>query len=196
MKYPDYVKQFRPKGTIVKKSKDTYYCYYATSKRVPEKNYPVQVIKGLAGKIDQYGFHPLTRAVVDTEEVVIRECGFTNFLLLFEDEYVSVPRGKQTMKDKRNIFRSIIVYLSNNSYLCDDPSTILYSPKELADRFHISIVRQVTGIGKLCECELKDLEPLKYICRVRMKNRIFSSTLTSPQKQLLEQLGVSEDDIR
>lgn len=48
MKYPDYVKQYRPKGTVVKKVNDTYYAYYATSKRVPGKNYPVQEIKGLA----------------------------------------------------------------------------------------------------------------------------------------------------
>ena len=51
MRYPDYVKQFRPKGTIVKRVNDTYYAYYATSKRVPDKKYPVQIIKGLAGRI-------------------------------------------------------------------------------------------------------------------------------------------------
>jgi len=89
MKYPDYVKQYRPKGTIIKRVNDDYYAYYATSKRVPDKSYPVQVIKGLAGKIDNTGFHPLTKAVVNTENIVIRECGFTNFLLKFEDEYIS-----------------------------------------------------------------------------------------------------------
>ena len=83
MRYPDYVKQFRPKGTIVKKVNDSFYAYYATSKRIPDKKYPVQVIRGLAGKIDEQGFHPLTKAIVDTEHVVIRECGFTNFLLKF-----------------------------------------------------------------------------------------------------------------
>ena len=64
---------------MVKKVNDTYYAYYATSKRVPGKNYPVQEIKGLAGKIDRWGFHPLSRAVVDTEHVVIRECGLYKF---------------------------------------------------------------------------------------------------------------------
>ena len=117
MKYPDYVKQYRPKGTVVKKVNDTYYAYYATSKRVPGKNYPVQEIKGLAGKIDRWGFHPLSRALVDTEHVVIRECGFTNFLLKFEEEYISRRSGP--VKERRDLYYSMIVYLSNNSYLND-----------------------------------------------------------------------------
>lgn len=89
MGYPDYIKKYRPKGTIIKKVNNSYYAYHDTSRRVLDKKYPVQVIKGLAGKIDEHGFHPLTRAVVDTEKVIIRECGFTNFQLKFEKEYIS-----------------------------------------------------------------------------------------------------------
>lgn len=44
MNYPNYVKKYKPKGTIIKKMKDTYYVYYATSKRVPNKKSPIQVI--------------------------------------------------------------------------------------------------------------------------------------------------------
>lgn len=196
MRYPDYVKQYRPKGTIVKKSKDTYYAYYATSKRVPDKNYPVQVIKGLAGKIDEQGFHPLTRNMVDVEHVIIRECGFTNYLLHFEEEYVSRGRKGAAVKDVRNLYRSMIVYLSNNSYLCDDPSSVIYSADEMASRFHVGIPNQITAISKICENDLKELEPLKYICSVRMGNRVYESELTEAQKQLLERLGVEENDVR
>lgn len=70
MRYPDYVKQFNPKGTIVKRVNGTYYAFYATSKRVPDKKYPVQIIKGLAGRIDESGFHKLSKAFVETEHVV------------------------------------------------------------------------------------------------------------------------------
>ena len=137
MKYPDYVKQFRPKGTIIKRVNDTYYAYYATSKRVPDKTYPVQVIKGLAGRIDESGFHKLSKAFVATDHVVIRECGFTNFLLKFEDEYIS--RRKERIKERKNIYRSMIVYLSNNSYLNDDHGTRIYSVSELIERFQIGV---------------------------------------------------------
>ena len=195
MRYPDYVKQFRPKGTIVKKENDSFYAYYATSKRIPDKKYPVQVIRGLAGKIDEQGFHPLTKAIVDTEHVVIRECGFTNFLLKFEEEYVS-RRRNESRKESRNLYRSMIVYLSNNSYLSDDPDTIIYSSEEMIRRFHIGIPNQITAISKICEYDLKELEALKYICNVRMGNRSFESELTSAQRELLRKIGVDEEYVR
>ena len=194
MNYPDYVKKYRPKGTIIKKSNETYYVYYATSERVPGKKYPVQVIKGLAGKIDRNGFHPLSRAVVDTEHVVIRECGFTNFLLKFEEEYIS--RRNEPMKERRNIYRSMIVYLSNNSYLNDEPGVTIYPAEELVKKFHIGIPNQITAIRKITEYSLEDLEPLKYICSVRMGKRVFNSQLTKAQKKLIERLGITEDEIR
>ena len=193
MRYPDYVKKFRPKGTIIKRVNDVYYAYYATSKRVPEKNYPVQVIKGLAGKIDETGFHELKRAVVDTQNVIIRECGFTNFLLKFEEEYIS--RRKEGMKERRNIYRSMIVFLSNNSYLNDENSKI-YSIEELVEKFHIGIPNQIKAISEICEYELADLEGLKYICNVRMGNRIFQSELSAAQKELLTKIGIGENDVR
>ena len=194
MRYPDYVKRFKPKGTIVKRVNDTYYAYYATSKRVPGKKYPVQIIKGLAGRIDERGFHKLSKAFVETEHVVIRECGFTNFLLKFEEEYIS--RRKEKVKERKNLYRSMIVYLSNNSYLNDDPETVVYSADEMIEKFQIGIPNQITAISKICECDLKELEPLKYICSVRMGNRMFESELTDAQRKLLERIGITENEIR
>ena len=194
MKYPDYVKRFRPKGTVVKKINDAYYAYYATSKRVPGKSYPVQVTKGIAGKIDENGFHPNTHARIDMEDTKIRECGFTNFLLKFEDEYVS--RRSEKMREKKDIYRSMIVYLSNNSWLCEDPDTTIYTAKELTQKFHVGIPNQITAIGKICEHDLETLEPLKYICGVWSGKRILQGQLSQAQKDLLEVLGIEESDVR
>lgn len=194
MRYPDYIKQYRPKGTIIKKVNDTYYAYYATSKRVPNKKYPVQIIKGLAGKVDEHGFHPLTKAVVNTEKVIIRECGFTNFLLKFEEEYIT--HRSEKVFERRNIYRSMIVYMSNNSYLNDESDITIYSPEEMIKRFNIGIPNQITAIEKICEQNLKELEPLKYICNVRMGKRVFQSELTEAQQELLDKLGVDEKDVR
>ena len=195
MRYPDYVKQFRPKGTVVKYSNGIYYAYYAKSKRVPEKNYPVQVIEGLAGRIDESGFHEMTRTMVDTERVLVRECGFTNFLLLFEDEYVS-RRKNSSRKEARNLFRSMIVYLSNNSYLNEAEDTRIYTTEEMTEWFGIGIPNQVTAIEKICEYEMRKLEPLKYICSVQMGKRRFESELTEAQKRLLQEIGLEEKDVR
>lgn len=194
MKYPDFVKEFRPQGTIVKRVNDTYYAYYATSKRVPGKKYPVQVIKGLAGKIDESGFHELSRNVVDTQHVVIRECGFTNFLLKFEDEYISRRTGP--IKERRNLFRSMIVYMSSNSYLNDEVGTTIYSESEMIEKFQMGIPNQMTAIEKICEYNLQELEPLKYICSVTMGNRRYESELTKTQIELMEKIGIKENDVR
>ena len=194
MNYPDYVKKYKPKGTIVKKMKDTFYVYYATSKRVPDKSYPVQVITGLAGKIDENGFHTLTTAKVNTEHVLIREYGFTNYLLKFEEEYIS--RRSEPKQQKKNLYRSMIVYLSSNSYLNEDPSTHIYTPEEMIELFHIGLPNQITAISKICEINLKELEPLKYICCVKMGHRVFYSDISKAQKEILSKLWVTENYLR
>ncbi len=196
MKYPDYVKEYRPKGTVVKKVGDIYYAYYATSKRVPDKKYPVQVIKGLAGRIDSSGFHEQTRMVLDTKSVKVRESGFTNYMLMFEEEYVTHSMGnvRISVKTKRDIYHSLIVYLSNNSYLGD--SGAIYSIEELSEKYGIGIPYQLTMISKIIERPLSELEPLKYICSVEIGGRRLESELTEAQKRIMERLGIDEKDIR
>ncbi len=198
MTYPDYVKQYRPKGTVVKYSNGTYYVYYAKSERVPGKSYPVQKIGGLAGKIDQFGFHPIATIQLNTEHLMVRECGFTNFLLTFEDIYIC--DRDEAIKEKRNLYRSLIAYFSNNSYLYEDKDTTIYSPEQMASIFHMSIPIQVTKIGGMIQemygLKLEDLEPLKYICNVRIGDQFFTSNLTEAQKKLLEKLGITENEIK
>lgn len=196
MRYPDYVKEYRPKGTVVKKVGDIYYAYYATSKREPGKGYPVQVIKGLAGRIDRFGFHAQTRMVLETKNIKVRECGFTNYMLMFEEEYISHGMGRVriTTKTKRDIYHSLIVYLSNNSYL--DEEEKIYTTEELSEKFGIGLPHQLTMIGKIIERPLSELEPLKYICCVKMSGKMFESDLTTAQKEILERLGIDEKDIR
>ncbi len=194
MTYPDYIKQFRPKGTVVKFSNGIYYAYYATSKRVPGKSYPVQEIKELAGKIDENGFHPIAQIPTNLDRLMVRECGFTNFLLKFEDEYVT--HRSEVFKDRKDLYRSMIVYLSDSSYLCDNKGQKIYSAEEMVNIFHIAIPDQITAISKICGYDLKILEPLKYICNVRIGDHVYNSILTQAQKDLLDMIGITEDEIR
>lgn len=196
-KYPEYVKKFKPRGTIVKKVRDKYYVYKATSKRVEGKNYPVQVIQGLLGCIDEYGFHELNRMVIDKEDVIIRECGFTNFLLLFEDICLNDLNVDKSKKDSKIIFYSLIVYLSSNSYLIDQNDVEILSLDELTNRYKISISRQLNSLKKMIGVEnLQELEQLKYICNVKVGNKILKSKLNKYQKELINILGVDENELR
>lgn len=52
--YPDWVEKFHIKGTTVKKIKDNYYLYKATSRYDKEKGYPVSIQKYI-GKITEKG---------------------------------------------------------------------------------------------------------------------------------------------
>ena len=195
MRYPDYVRENRPKGTVVKKVNDAYYVYYATSKRVPEKSYPVQVIQGFAGTIDKEGFHPAHRINIDPDDITVREAGFTNFLLMFEEEYTDRKHGVKKA-DARNLYRSMIVYLSPNSYLNDDRKSRIYTEQETINKFGIGIPNQITAITKLCEYNLKEFEPLKYICRLICGGKQIKLRLTEEQKEKIKEMGVSEDEIR
>ncbi|MBQ8142820.1 MAG: hypothetical protein IJ194_06670 [Bacilli bacterium] len=50
--YPDYVKAFRPKGTVVRLRNGRYLVFSAKSKRVSGKSYPVLVVGELCLFID------------------------------------------------------------------------------------------------------------------------------------------------
>ena len=198
MKYPDFVKENRPKGTVVKKVGDAYYVYYATSARVPGKSYPVQQIKGYAGTIDCFGFHPSDKVTIHKTDVVIRECGFTNYLLKFEELYYvqnKSTKNRSSRSASNTLYRNLIMYLSNNSYLADTEKIIL-TPEEMIERFGIGIPNQITAIQKMIEIDLDELEPLKQICSVRMGGEMFESKLTAVQEELLKRLGLEENDIR
>lgn len=193
-KYPENITKHRPKGCIIKKVNNKYYVYKATSKRVEGKKYPVQVIEGLVGEIDERGFHELSTAKVNTERVEIREYGFTNFLLMFEDEYVSRQASHIKVKDIKHIYHSLIVYLSPMSYLQDEEN--IESVDVLAEKFGIGLPKQLTSISNSIEMNLKDIEELKYICLVKMGNRRFYSDLTARQKEILEKIGVKEHELK
>lgn len=195
MKYPDYISKFRPKGTIVKSVRGVYYVYKATSKRVEGKKYPVQVIEKLLGKIDENGFHSLDRALVDTTRVRIREYGFTNYLLQYEDMFCA-KQNKGTKALQRSLYRSLIVYLSPNSYLQDMSSPPIRPLEFFVEKLSIGIPNQIHGLSKMMELDLAVLEPLKYLCCVRMGDRLFEGELTPTQKTLLEELGITQDELR
>jgi hypothetical protein len=162
---------------------------------VEGKKYPVQVIEKLLGKIDENGFHSLDHALVDTTRVRIREYGFTNYLLQYEDMFCAKQR-KGTKALQRSLYRSLIVYLSPNSYLQDMSSPPIRPLEFFVEKLSIGIPNQIHGLSKMMELDLAMLEPLKYLCCVRMGDRLFEGELTPTQKTLLEELGMTQDELR
>lgn len=196
-RYPEEITRFRPKGTVIKRINNQYYVYEATSKRIPGKSYPVQVLGNLVGKIDNKGFIPIKRVVIEGDEVDIREVGFTNYLLLFENDFILDSIGNATSKKtKRHIYCNIIVYLSPASYLNDEADFTYENIFDIEKRYNFSLIKQLNCIEKMTNQKLEDIDPLKSICRVIVNNKKLKTTLTECQKELITKLGVRKDDIR
>ncbi len=194
-KYPSYVNKFRPKGTIIKKVNDVYYVYKATSKRVEGKKYPVQVIEGVIGKIDEYGFHD-TEKVKLNQDVIVRECGFTNLILKYKDTFMNETYSLFKKQDREIILYSLIYYLSSNTYIQDKYSDKILPIQEVIDKYKLSIGRQIKMIERIMETTLKEIEELKYICRVYIGEKELKTKITKRQKEILEKLMVDEDELK
>ena len=191
--YPDFVKKNRPKGTIVKKVNGQYYVYKAHSMRVPGKKNPQVVVEGLLGKIDAKGFHKASKRIMDLTDIRVREYGFTNYLLMFADSYMSNAKKINGKREKLKVYKSIIVYLSENSYLADEPH---YETDELVEKYQIGIPNQVTAIRKIVETDWDKVEKLKQLSLVKINGGNYYSKLTEGQRILLEELGVKESEIQ
>ena len=138
--YPDYVKAFRPKGTVVRLRNGRYLVFSAKSKRVPGKSYPVLIVGELCGFIDSGGFHPQTKVVVDFSLCSTYEYGFSNLLLLRRDEFLSVKRQEGfSLRDADVMLRSLIVSISGCSYLSLGKDIL--SEDELASRYRINVLK-------------------------------------------------------
>lgn len=187
MKYPDYVARFRPKGTIVKKVNDVFYVYKATSKRVPGKPYPVQVIGDIVGKITPAGLVENVEVKIDLASARILEYAFTDYLLKFEDLYYE--NNKRLRKDiAKLVFRSYIIYLSPNSYLREEPHL---SVSEITAKYNFSVNQQIGSIYKMMECKSMDeLEQLKYIFLIKDDKRIIKLNHSDEQIKLLREYSL------
>jgi len=75
-RYPEWINQFKEKGTSIKKVGNSFYLYQSTSKRVPGKKYPQPVQKFL-GTITPSGLVLSKVRKISTEKVNIYEYGFS-----------------------------------------------------------------------------------------------------------------------
>lgn len=79
-KYPDWVNQFKTKGTSIKKVGDSYYLYSNTSIYVKGKKYP-QPIQSFIGVITPDGVIETHKRKVSLTNIEVFEYGFTTAIL-------------------------------------------------------------------------------------------------------------------
>lgn len=182
-KYPEWVQQHRTRGTTVKKKGDAYYLYKRTSKRVPGKKYP-QPVDTYIGMITPEGVVYSDKKKVSLSEIEVYEYGFSKALLDLCPEGWKKPLGD----DWEKVLKIILKAWSPESYLLKDEDDLR------EEQFHYSFPSQKSSLSrriyKAYEIDLEDLECLKRIYLVRLKEQEALSKINEEQQKLIEKIGV------
>ena len=184
--YPEWVQQYRKKGTTVKKVGNTYYLYKRTSKRVPGKKYP-QPVDTYIGIITPDGSVERKRQQLATTSIRVKEYGFSKAVWdsCPEDWKKAVGDG---WEDK---LACLIMKASPESYLSVERD--VKSEEELSFSASSQAGMLSRRFYKKYGVEFSCLESLKNIYLVYIENHVFVSEITDEQMDLLKRISVSPE---
>lgn len=164
-RYPDWVNQFKTKGTSVKMVRGNYYLYRTTSRRVPGMKNP-QPVSEYIGVITPEGVIRAERSMVQLSDVKVWEYGFSKAVM------AKLPQGADVEAVARAVMKE-----SPFSFL-----VLEHEPGDVPDS--ISIIEEVTGKP------LSSLEILKGIFLVESGRKKMVSTISGEQQKILDALEV------
>lgn len=197
--YPEFIRKLRPKGTCLKKAGDIYNVYQVTSKRMPGKKHPIPQTGPLLGYIDEQGFHEKKKQVFDVQDLTSYEYGYTAYLLLHEDDFVShfkKNHAKLLVKEAKEIFRNMILILSPYSVLAIDTSFQKKSAKELHDLYDVSVCATKSLINKIMPIDENIEAGLKCLGCIRTNKKLILSKPCEALKTHLDNIGITEEDLK
>ena len=183
--YPDWVLQWRTRGTAVKKVGNSYYLYKRTSRRVPGKKYP-QAVDTYIGVITPEGVIEGNRKKVSVSGIEVREYGFSKTVW----EICPESWKKLLGDDWEDVLSKILVELSPNSYISKERKI----NEETVSRYKIHTQKLSLNRKLLKECGVdlhKDLAVLKTIYLLYLDKGTAVSAVNEAQMQLLNRLGVN-----
>lgn len=187
--YPDWVQQYRVRGTTVKKRGNNYYLYKHTSKRVPGKKYPMPVDTYI-GVITKDGVIKAEKKMVPiASECDVYEYGFSSALQMACPEEWKNAVGN----DWEDILFILIKKVSQNTYLIHDNKI----PDE--NGYRVSLSAQYSSLMKkiksLYKVDKNELEQLKYIYIVYYDKMRILSRISEEQRKILDKLGISNLEV-
>lgn len=197
--YPEFIRKLRPKGTCLKKAGDIYNVYQVTSKRMPGKKYPMPQTGPLLGYIDEQGFHERKKQVFDVQDLTSYEYGYTAYLLLHEDDFVShfkKSHAKLLVKEAKEIFRNMILILSPYSVLAIDTSFQKKSAEELHDLYDVSVCATKSLINRIMPIDENIEAGLKCLGCIRTNKKLILSKPCEALKTHLDNIGITEEDLK
>ena len=196
---PEFIRKLRPKGTCLKKAGDIYNVYQVTSKRIPGKKYPMPQTGPLLGYIDEQGFHEKKKQVFDVQDLTSYEYGYTAYLLLHEDDFVShfkKSHAKLLVKEAKEIFRNMILILSPYSVLAIDTSFQKKSAEELHDLYDVSVCATKSLINRIMPIDENIEAGLKCLGCIRTNKKLILSKPCEALKTHLDNIGITEEDLK
>lgn len=197
--YPEFIRKLRPKGTCLKKAGDIYNVYQVTSKRIPGKKYPMPQTGPLLGYIDEQGFHEKKKQVFDVQDLTSYEYGYTAYLLLHEDDFVShfkKSHAKLLVKEAKEIFRNMILIFSPYSVLAIDTSFQKKSAEELHDLYDVSVCATKSLINRIMPIDENIEAGLKCLGCIRTNKKLILSKPCEALKTHLDNIGITEEDLK
>lgn len=182
-KYPEWVQQYRKKGTTVKEKGGRYYLYKRTSRRVPGKKYP-QPVDTYIGVITPEGVIEAGRRIVTVTDIEVYEFGFTETLMQLCPESWKKAVGD----DWEDYLRMIIREYSPNTYLLRE-----YTIGKKED-FRHNYGAQVASLSRRLrlesETDLNELILLSDIYLIYLEKGPVVSRISQGHKVFLERHGV------
>jgi len=182
-KYPEWVQQYRKKGTTVKEKGGRYYLYKRTSRRVPGKKYP-QPVDTYIGVITPEGVIEAGRRIVTVTDIEVYEFGFTETLMQLCPESWKKAVGD----DWEEYLRLIIREYSPNTYLLRE-----YTIGKKED-FRHNYGAQVASLSRRLrlesETDLNELRLLSDIYIICLEKGPVVSRISQGHKVFLERHGV------
>lgn len=178
-KYPDWVNQFKTKGTSIKKVGDSYYLYSNTSIYVKGKKYP-QPIQSFIGVITPDGVIETHKRKVSLTNIEVFEYGFTTAILsLCPSEW-----KKQIGKDWYDVLCHIILSHSNLSFVLHKKSF-----KEI-DQDQYDFQAQEVKLFQELEITVDELESLKTIFALSIDHKIVLAKISASQQEILNKYKI------
>lgn len=181
--YPEWVQNYRMKGTTVKKIGNSYYLYKRTSRRVPGKKYP-QPVDTYIGVITPEGVLKSTRKKIDLTGIEVKEYGFSRTLQTLCPKSWKEPLGELW----EEVFLLVVKVWSPESYLLKDRE--LKSEEELRCQTAAQAGMLKQKLSREHGVKLEELESLKKIYILYMKKGQAVSRISDEQEELLKKIGV------
>ena len=182
--YPDWVQEYRTRGTTVKKKGEKYYFYKRTSRRVPGKKYP-QPVDTYIRVITPEGVIRSDKKKVTLTDVSVKEFGLSRAVEVLCPQSWKEPLGKEW----REVLDLISLKESAKSYILVERGIVkTLNPHIQYDTQKGSLIR---CIQKESGVNLKDLKCLSTIYLIYMDGNKVISRISDEQQEILERFHIN-----